>query len=116
MYESEEHYVSHTRFTLGGEWHDGYAIYADEGHHQPIGIGLTMDGCLTFQAENARLAAGDDGEIYETLTFDPSDRTWHLTDAEYGEVEVDEPFIVDGIELWHIGHWIGYAWEAEEWF
>lgn len=115
MEEQEKLYVSHTRLTLGGEWHDGYVIYADGGHHQPIDLGLTMEGCLSLQRENAGLAAGEDGDIYETLSFDESDRTWHLSNVDDCEVEVDKSFEVDGIELWAIGHELGYGWEAEEW-
>ena len=114
MEEQERRYISHTRLTLGDGWHDGYVIYADGGHHLPIGIGLTMEGCLSLQAECARLAEFDP-DLYETLAFDASDRTWHLTNVEDGEVEVDEPFEEDGVELWHIGHWLGYGWEAEDW-
>lgn len=113
MAEMEKLYVSHTRFTLGGEWHDGYAVYADEWHRLPIGIGLTMEGCLSLQAECARLAEADP-DLYETLAFDASDRTWHLSGAEDGEVEVDRPFEADGVELWHIGRELGYGWEAKE--
>lgn len=115
MAGQEKHFTSHTRLTLGGGWHDGYAVYEDEGHHLPVAIGLTMDGCLSLQRENAELAAGEFGEIYETLSFDEAGRTWHLSNAEDGEVEADGPFVVDGIELWHIGHELGYGWEAEEW-
>ena len=115
MAGQEKHFTSHTRLTLGGGWHDGYVIYADGGHHQPIDLGLTMEGCLSFQRENAGLAAGEDGDIYETLSFDESDRTWHLSNVDDGEVEVDERFEADGIELWAIGHELGYGWEAEEW-
>lgn len=115
MAEQERHHTSHTRLTLGGDWHDGYVVYEDEGHHLPVAIGLTMEGCLSLQRENAELAAGDFGEVYETLSFDESDRTWHLSNVDDGEVEADEPFVVDGIELWHIGHLLGYGWEAEEW-
>lgn len=114
MAETEKHYISHTRLTLGDGWHDGYVIYADEGHRRPVGIGLTMEGCLSLQAECAALAEADP-DLYETLSFDAADRTWHLFSAEDGEVEVDEPFEADGIELWTIGHWLGYGWEAEEW-
>ena len=115
MAGQEKHFTSHTRLTLGGGWHDGYVVYEDEGHHLPVAIGLTMDGCLSLQRENAELAAGEFGEIYETLSFDEAGRTWHLSNAEDGEVEADGPFVVDGIELWHIGHELGYGWEAEEW-
>lgn len=113
MAEQEKRYISHARLTLGGEWHDGYAVYADEGHRRPVGIGLTMEGCLSLQAECAALAEADP-DLYETLSFDASDRTWHLSSAEDGEVEVDEPFEAGGVELWHIGHELGYGWEAEE--
>ena len=114
MEEQEKRYVSHTRLTLGGEWHDGYVIYADGGHHQPIDLGLTLEGCLSLQRESAKLAESDP-DLYETLSFDESDRTWHLSNSDDGEVEVDERFEVDGIELWAIGHELGYGWEAEEW-
>lgn len=110
----EQNYMYHTRLSLGGEWHDGYAIYEDESRSRLIDLGLTMEGCLSLQQEHDALAAGEYGEIYDTLSFDNRTRTWHLIDAEYGEVEVDEPFVVNGIELWNIGDKIGYGWDIED--
>lgn len=110
----EQNYMHHTRLSLGGEWHDGYAIYEDASRSRLIDLGLTMEGCLSLQQEHDALASGEYGEIYDTLSFDDRTRTWHLTDAEYGEVEVDEPFVVNGIELWNIGDKIGYGWDVAD--
>lgn len=115
MEEGKRHYLTHTRLTLGGEWHDGYVVYGDEDRRVPIAIGLTMQGCLSLKEENARLAEGEWGEIYEALEFNEETREWLLIDSELGEVEADAPMKFGDVEIWAIGHWLGFGWETEDW-
>lgn len=111
--QSNATYFSRTELSLGGEWHDGYVVYADEGHTRPVLTGLTMEGCLELQKENAPLAEKEP-DVFETLAFDESNRTWVLSNED-GVAEVVSPVIVDGVEVWPIGADLGYCWEAREW-
>lgn len=94
--------VIRTQLTRGEGWHDGYVV-VDHETREVLAIGLSFVGCCTLCSELP------DG----ALTYDSATNTWVLVD--HGETSVSLPLPVPEVDVWPVGHELGWGWETREW-